>query len=236
MNSNFKQVYVNSIGMEFVTILPSKFMMGSEFEEDEMPVHQRNIVDKFQLSRYLVTQEQWYELMHTDPSNFKGGTRPVENVSWYDANEFIAKLNSIEGTDIYRLPSEAEWEYACRADDTEKNISFSFGNDEKQLDKYCWYVSNSCGMTQPVGQKKANCQGLYDMHGNVWEWCHDRWHDDYTGAPTDNRPWDEGQNEGRVIRGGCWHSYPDFCRATKRYCILPGERHYSLGFRVLRQI
>ncbi|AEH60086.1 protein of unknown function DUF323 [Methanosalsum zhilinae DSM 4017] len=233
MGTNKTKVHVNSIGMELVKISPGRFLMGSEFEVDESPVHEKTIPHPFYLGRYPVTQIQWSELMHDNPAYFKGATNPVDQVSWYDVQEFVERLNSAEGTDKYSLPSEAEWEYACRAG---SNTRFSFGDDEKLLGEYCWYDSNSYSKSQPVGRKRSNDWGLYDMHGNLWEWCQDRWHDTYNGAPMYNEPWSEGHSEGRVIRGGCWHSFPDYCRSSKRYCIEPGERHYSLGFRILRRV
>ena len=133
------------------------------------------------MGKYPVTQKQWKKVMGNNPSNFKGEDRPVESVSWEDVQEFVKKLNEKEGTDKYRLPSEAEWEYACRAG---TQTRYSFGDDESKLNEYAWYDKNSGSETHPVGQKKPNSWDLYDMHGNVWEWVQDRWHDKYKGAPS----------------------------------------------------
>ena len=125
--------------------------------------------------------------MGDNPSYFTGDDNlPVERVSWDNVQRFITKLNDKEGTSKYRLPSEAEWEYACRAGTTTR---YSFGDNESELGEYAWYSSNSDSQTHPVGQKRANPWGLYDMHGNVWEWVQDCWHDSYSGAPADGRAW-----------------------------------------------
>ena len=148
--------------------------------------------------------------MGNNPSNFKGEDRPVESVSWKDVQEFVKKLNEKEGTDKYRLPSEAEWEYACRAG---TQTRYSFGDDESKLNEYAWYDKNSGSETHPVGQKKPNPWGLYDMHGNVWEWVQDRWHGDYNGAPSDGSAWEDGSGSDRVDRGGSWINYARYCRS-----------------------
>ncbi len=197
-------VFTNSIGMEFLLIDAGEFDMGSQSSEkgiqtNEEPVHCVKISKAFCMSKYVVTQKQWQDIMGNNPSYFKGNNLPVESVSWSDVQEFIRKLNEKEGTDKYRLPSEAEWEYAARAGTTTK---YSFGDDESKFGDYAWYVSNSGDKTHEVGQKKPNPWGLYDMHGNVLEWVQDKWHSNYNGAPTDGSAW-EGDGY-RVIRGGSW--------------------------------
>ena len=179
-----QQEVTNSIGMEFVKIPEGEFMMGSPSDEgdrdnDEGPVHKVTIEESYYLGKYEVTQEQWREVMGSNPSYFKGDDLPVEKVSWTDAQMFIQKLNEMEGTNIYRLQSEAEWEYACFAGTTTR---YYFGDDESRLGDYAWYLDNLDGQTHPVGQKKPNPWGLYDMHGNVWEWCQDEYHSNYDGA------------------------------------------------------
>jgi formylglycine-generating enzyme required for sulfatase activity len=182
------------------------------------------------MGRYEVTQKQWLEIMGDNPSHFKGDDLPVEWVSWEDVQEFIRKLNEKEGTDKYRLPSEAEWEYACRAGTSTR---YSFGNSESNLGDYAWYGDNLGDETQPVGLKKPNSWGLYDMHGNVWEWVQDSRHYSYNGAPTDGSAWESGDGAYRVIRGG-WGNDAKDCRSAVRLFV---HRNYGyfLGFRLLRE-
>lgn len=199
-------------------------------------VHTVKIEKAYYLGNYEVTQKQWREVMGINPSNFKGDNLPVENVSWNDAQDFVKKLNEKEGTDKYRLPSEAEWEYAARAWTTTR---YSFGNDDSDLGDYAWYNYNSGRKTHPVGQKQPNPWGLYDMHGNVWEWVQDEWHSDYDGAPTDGSAWEDGSNSYRVWRGGGWISIAGFCRSAQRdtrYSIVTGDHFPYLGFRLLQEV
>jgi formylglycine-generating enzyme required for sulfatase activity len=157
----------SGVMLALILVQPGSFLMGSERgDDDEAPVHEVTISQPFYLGKYEVTQAQWKKVMGSSPSRFKGANRPVEQVSWYDCQEFIEKLNS-KGNGVFRLPTEAEWEYACRAGTTDDYA----GN----LDEMGWYDKNNVGKTQPVGKKKANPWGLYDMHGNVSEWCQD-WH------------------------------------------------------------
>ncbi len=163
----------------------------------------------------------------------KGDNLPVEQVSWNDVQEFIKKLNEKEGTNKYHLPSEAEWEYAARA---ETATRYSFGDDESKLDDYAWYESNSGSKTHEVGQKKPNPWGLYDMHGNVWEWVQDNWHDSYKDAPTDGSSWENGSGYFRVIRGGSWRNSAVGCRSANRTDRDQCARNYFLGFRLVRDL
>jgi formylglycine-generating enzyme required for sulfatase activity len=235
---------VNSIGMEFVLIPAGEFEMGSPSDEEgrescEGPVHHVAIENAFYMGIYTVTQEQWRAIMGSNPSYFTGNDNfPVEQVSWDHVQEFIRKLNEKGGTDEYRLPSEAEWEYACRAGTTTR---YSFGDSDSELGEYAWYDANppqsnpppDPGESHPVGQKKPNPWGLYDMHGNVFEWVQDTWHDNYDGAPTDGSAWEGNGNE-RVIRGG-GHNYPWHCRSAARNSRDQGIRYSSyLGFRLVR--
>jgi formylglycine-generating enzyme required for sulfatase activity len=227
----------NTIGMEFVPIPPGEFEMGSPSDEEgrwsaEGPVHHVNIGYAFYMGRYGVTQKQWRAIMGDNPSYFKGDNLPVEQVSWYDAQEFIKKLNEKEITDKYRLPSEAEWEYACRAGTTSR---YSFGNSESKLGDYAWYSDNSGDKTHPVGQKKPNSWELYDMYGNVREWVQDSWHDDYDGAPTDGSAWESGDSTFRVDRGGSWRINVKVCRSAFRGRYVQSSRYRALGFRLLRE-
>jgi len=169
--------------------------------------------------------------MGSNPSHFNNGGDdcPVEQVSWDDAQEFIRKLNQKEGADNYRLPTEAEWEYACRAGST---TAYCFGDDESRLKEYAWYDKNSDSKTHPVGLLKPNAWGLYDMHGNVWEWCQD-WYGDYpSDAATD--PIGATVGSYRVLRGGSWSYFARYCRAAYRDAYSPGGRRNYYGFRLVR--
>ena len=169
----------------------------------------------YYLGKYPVTQQQWEAVMGSNPSNFKGGNLPVEMVSWDDAQIFIQKLNQLSGKKHYRLSTEEEWEYACRAGSTSE---YYFGDDESQLGEYAWYKDNSGATTHPVGQKKPNGWGLYDMAGNVFEW-------------TDS--WSDSSRSYRVYRGGGWSCGSECCRSAFRYCGGPVSRGSGLGFRLV---
>jgi formylglycine-generating enzyme required for sulfatase activity len=217
--------------MEFVLIPAGTFQMGSnDGEPRERPVHQVTISHPFYLGKYAVTQEQWEVVMGTNPSYYRGGrNRPVEQVSWEDAQAFIRRLNAKEGGALYRLPTEAEWEYACRAGST---TAYSFGDDPSQLDAYGWYWDNSDRMTHPVGQRTPNAWGLYDMHGNVNEWVQDR-DGDYSPKPVTD-PQGPASGSNRVIRGGGLADGAWSCRSAFRNLFTPNYSGGSLGFRLLR--
>lgn len=226
---------VNSIGMRFVLIPAGTFLMGkSEAEagdEDELPQRRVTLSQPFYLQTTPVTQGQWVQVMGENPAFFhEGGENcPVENVSWEEAQEFIAKLNRLEGTDDYRLPTEAEWEYACRAGSTGR---FCFGDEEGDLKNYAWYEANSEGCTRPVGLLRSNAWGLYDMHGNVFEWCQD-WFGAYTPGPVTD-PQGPASGEHRVLRGGSWNSAAEEVRCAYRHRLTPSYRYRHEGFRVAR--
>jgi formylglycine-generating enzyme required for sulfatase activity len=193
------------------------------------------------MGKYEVTQKQWHDVMGNNPSDLKGDDLPVEQISWYDARDFIKKLNEKEGTNKYRLPSEAEWEYAVRAG---TNTTYFFGDNISELGDYAWY-SESPGRTHPVGQKKPNPWGLYDMNGNVNEWMQDIYHPDYmykeglNGAPTDGSAW-EGIGSNRVIRGfsGCiiYYDQDQHCRSASRRFEGQSARRNGQGFRLVRDL
>ncbi|MDP8229250.1 MAG: formylglycine-generating enzyme family protein, partial [Candidatus Electryoneaceae bacterium] len=189
-------------GMNFSYIPEGSFMMGSnDGDSEEKPVR-RVTVPSFYMMTTTVTQKMWVEVMGGNPSNFQGNNLPVEKVSWNDVQEFIRKLNRRDPGNDYRLPSESEWEYACRAGTTTKYHS---GNSESDLARVGWYNGNSDDRTHSVGQKSPNAWGLYDMHGNVWEWCEDWYHGNYNKAPTDGSVWISPSGSRRVLRGGCWN-------------------------------
>ncbi|MBJ7900161.1 MAG: SUMF1/EgtB/PvdO family nonheme iron enzyme [Cyanobacteria bacterium RI_101] len=226
---NLTEVLPGGVKLELVKIPAGSFLMGSNESDCEKPIHQVS-VKEFYLGKYPVTQEQWQAVMGNNPSYFRDNSKnPVERVSWNACQNFCRKLSQIIGK-IYRLPSEAEWEYTCRAG---TQTHYYFGDDENQLGDYAWHSGNSGVKTHPVGQKKPNLWGLYDMHGNVWEWCEDQWHDNYKNAPTDGSPWIDNYSQIRVIRGGCWGSNLWYCRSASRLYDSPVDRSNSIGFRVL---
>ena len=219
---------------EMVVIPYGSFYMGSKKNSDENPQHMVYI-KSFLMGKTEVTQKQWRDVMGSNPSRFDacGPECPVESVEWYEVQQFITKLNQKTGQK-YRLPNEAEWEYAARAETT---AEWSFGNDESKLGNYAWYGGNSGSKTQAVGQKLPNAFGLYDMHGNVWEWTQDCWHENYAGAPTDGSAWTTGcRGNYRVRRGGSWTDDPAILRSASRDWILPDFRSIYLGFRLARDL
>jgi formylglycine-generating enzyme required for sulfatase activity len=224
------------VKMEMVLIPADEFKMGDDESgmESEKPVHKVNITKPFYLGKYEVTQEQWEAVMGNNPSHSKGVKNPVEQVTWDDCQKFLVKLDAKTGGqgDKFVLPTEAQWEYACRAGSTSK---FCFGDDENQLDEYAWYDKNSGSKTHPVGEKKPNAWGLYDMHGNVWEWCQD-WYGVYgMEAVTDpSGPTRPTTGSLRVIRGGGWYVPAGRCRSAGRDYDGPGGRRRDLGLRVAR--
>jgi formylglycine-generating enzyme required for sulfatase activity len=225
-------------------IEPGSFRMGSpEGElgrwEDEGPQHDVTIPDGFWMGQTPVTQASYEAVIGSNPSEFQGdGRRPVENVRWDEAVDFCHRLNERlyePGNLTVRLPSEAEWEYACRAGTTgalydDKELTGE--NRCSNLDKLAWYSANSDSTTHPVGQNDPNRWGLYDMLGNVWEWCEDAWHGNYQGAPNDGSAW--GREGGRrVFRGGGWAARARYCRCAYRDYWVPGGRSHFLGFRLV---
>lgn len=231
--------YKNKIGMELVLINAGEFTMGSsenmkDLYPDEVPHHKVTIKKPFYICKYPITQKNWKDLMGKNHSSFSRGddNKPVENVSRNDVLEFIAKLNESKRSESYRLPTEAEWEYACRAGTTGM---YSI-DDESNLDEYAWYEENSGGKTHPVGQKKPNAWSLYDMHGNIWECVQDRWHDNYKGTPSDGSAWEDGEDiNRRVMRGGSWNSEASSCRSANRHGFKQNSSKKRLGFRLVKE-
>ncbi len=236
-----------SVGLEMVRVPAGRFTMGlsdrephHSYEGPEHPVD----VPAFFLGRYPVTQAQWRAVVKElpafsrelgpGPSHFlgppnasaireSGAWQPVERVSWDDAVEFCARLSRATDRE-YRLPTEAEWEYACRAGTT--------GPHAGDLDAMAWYRDNSGMKPHPVGMKQPNAFGLFDLHGNVWEWCSDPWHDGYEGAPTNGTAWTGGDSTWRVVRGGYYASSAEGCRSGHRFRSYQDEANCSVGFRV----
>jgi formylglycine-generating enzyme required for sulfatase activity len=233
--------FTNSVGMSFVLVCPGGFMMGSP--EDEKGRHEDEYQHMVTLTRPYycqtteVTQRQWLEVTGNNPSHFQncGLDCPVEFVSWNDCQEFIRLLNRREGCDTYRLPTEAEWEYACRAG---SQAAFASGSITEtgcghapNLDAIGWYCGNSDRTPHPVAQKSPNALGLYDMHGNMWEWCED-WYGPY---PRDHvtDPTGPPSGSGRVLRGGGWHEDAGDCRSAIRVGRFPDGKAGTLGFRLV---
>ncbi len=230
----------NGVTLEMVYIPGGSFKMGSpklEGYDSEKPQHDVT-VPAFFMGKFEVTQEQYQQVMGKNPSEYEGYKRPVESVSWNNAVDFCKKLSQKTGR-TYRLPSEAEWEYACRAGTT---TPFNFGEtitgELANYDASRTYALEAKGLfreeTTPVGQFAPNGFGLYDMHGNVWEWCQDTWHKNYNGAPTDGSAWIDNDNSYRVLRGGSWHSNPENCRsASRNYSLSRDGISNDYGFRVV---
>ena len=220
--------------IDLVQIPAGSFVMGSEKNNDEKPLH-TVYIRSFLMGKTEVTQRQWQDVIGSNPSSFAacGPDCPVENVSWDDVKKFIAKLNQETGQK-YRLPSEAEWEYAARAGTT---TEWSFGNDESKLGNYAWHRQNSGGKTHSVGQKLPNAFGLFDMHGNVMEWTEDCWHSNYVGAPADGSAWVKPcGTTSRSIRGGSWGSNPLVLRSAYRAEWRSDFRYGDNGFRLARDL
>jgi formylglycine-generating enzyme required for sulfatase activity len=219
--------------MEFVFIKGGCFEMGDTFgdgSKDEKPVHEVCVGDYF-LGKYEVTQGQWQTVMGSNPSYFKncGSNCPVEQVSWNDVQEFISRLNQRSGK-RFRLPTEAEWEYAVRSGG--EWMKWSGTSSEGELGQYAWYSWNSGGRTYPVGEKRPNGLGLYDMAGNVWEWCSDWYGENYYQGSPRNNPEGPGNGSSRVLRGGSWASDPWHMRTGNRDADDPLFRDYYYGIRL----
>lgn len=219
--------------LELVLIPAGKFTMGSPADEksrnkDEGPQHEVTITKPFYLGKFVVTQAQYEKVMGANPSEHKGADQPVETASWDDAQEFCKKL-SAQSKKTVNLPTEAKWEYACRAGTLTR---FNSGDKDEDLDGVAWYgFERSEKTTHPVGKKLPNAWGLYDTHGNIWEWCHDWFEREYAAGPASD-PQSSVTRGGRVVRGGAWHYAPRHCRSAHRYGYAPDIRGGALGFRV----
>jgi formylglycine-generating enzyme required for sulfatase activity len=233
-------VLPGGVPMALAFVPPGAFLMGGTVEDDEKPVHRVTLTRGYFLGVYPVTQAQWAAVMGTDPSHFKGSNRPVEQLSWEDARTFCVRLTAhLSGWSVVRLPTEAEWEFACRAGTTTEyhcgdvpstdrfnyNGSYSWNGSKKRTNRE---------QTTDVGSFAPNSWGLFDLHGNVWEWCADAY-----GAYADDHQLDPGEKQKkgsghyhRVLRGGSWYSHPQSCRAAFRGRRAPADRNGDIGFRV----
>jgi len=196
-------------------------------DDSEKPAHEVTLTQPFYMGKFEVTQEQYQQVMGSNPSHFKGPDLPVERVSWDDAQDFCKKASEKTGLTV-RLPTEAEWERACRAG---TKTTYYTGDAEADLDRSGWYDKNSGNTTHPVGQKVPNAWGTYDMHGNVWGWVQDFYEPYKAEAATD--PQGPAQGQYRVLRGGSWINIPVYCRSASRVGFNPGDRYFDLGFRVV---
>jgi len=241
LNQNIKPKEVVSINIELVFVKGSTFSMGSnEYDYDEKPIHQVTLND-FYIGKYEVTQKQWRDIMGNNPSNFAGCDNcPVEKVSWNEVQIFIKKLNQKTGKN-YRLPTEAEWEYAARGGNKSNNFKYSGSNN---YDKVSWYDKSSSDKgekpsgygTKPIGTKDSNELGIYDMSGNVWEWCSDMYSKKYYRKSPQNNPQGSLSSPNRVSRGGSWSNDPLLCRVANRLNGFPDGSYYNLGFRLVLSI
>lgn len=231
---------------EFVVIkpgedhFPASFTMGSDDQgsKQEKPAHKVHLKQPFALAKYEVTQELYEVVVGINPSRWNGRRNSVEMVSWSEAGEFCKRVTALlqehkllGDREIIRLPAEAEWEYACRAGTSTR---YSFGDSVEALKDYAWFRGNSKGEDPPVGRKKPNAWGLYDMHGYVWEWCADGWHPTYEGAPTDGSAWKTAGDKEHVLRGGSWADSAESCRSSFRHHAPADHRSDAVGFRCVK--
>ncbi|MBI3415903.1 MAG: formylglycine-generating enzyme family protein [Verrucomicrobia bacterium] len=225
---------------EMVQIPGGKFMMGDKDEVDAPP--HEVVVSSFLMDRHLVTQEQFQKIIGANPSRWKGDKNPVEQLRWSDAVKFCNKRSELEGlqpcydlktlkcdfdSNGYRLPTEAEWEYACRAGTT---TAYFFGDSPAKVGDYAWFDKNSGAHPRPVGQKQPNPWGLYDMAGNVWEWCNDFYKVDYYQEASRENPRGPNEGQNKVLRGGAWRFSADNCRSGYRYNESPGYSDVCFGY------
>ncbi len=220
-----------STRLEMVRIPSGEFDMGSsENDDDEKPVHHVQITKEFYMGATEVTQAQWLAVMGKQPTHFTGQDFPVEHVSWENAKKFCEELSKKDGKP-YRFPTEAEWEYACRAG---TKTRFSFGDQDADLKERGWHKDNSGKRSQKAGSLKPNAWGLYDMHGNMWEWCGDLYSEYRKESATDPTGPDKGVN--RVMRGGSWYEGSQHCSSANRFWDTPTSRYDAYGFRVARDL
>ncbi len=222
--------------LELVFIPAGDFLMGSpdsdrQAENNEKPQHRVRITKPFYMGKYKVMQDQWDAVMGSNSSAFRGPKYPVNAVSWDDCQTFIKKLNdkfrSQGGT--FRLPTEAQWEYACRAGST---TQWSFGDDVSRLRDYAWYQGNAEAAIHPLGMKKSNAWGLYDIHGDLWEWCADTYDRRYYSVSPADDPLGPSTAGYRVLRGGSWYLGPEYARSARRSWLGPNVGSFLHGFRL----
>lgn len=225
------EAFIDSIQNSMVWVTGGSFIMGNDAgEPDERPAYEV-VVDGYAISKYPVTQRQWSVIMGTNPTEFAGCDQcPIDKVSWNDAQKFIAILNELTGKK-FSLPTEAEWEYAAKGGKESKPFKYAGSND---IDSVAWYTGNSGRMPHPVGQKLPNALGLYDMCGNVWEWCLDWYNKNYYELNESNNPMGPSSGAGRVRRGGSWFTQAINCKTTTRNNVKQDYSDDSGGFRLVQ--
>jgi formylglycine-generating enzyme required for sulfatase activity len=229
-----KQAIIKRMAENMLLVDGGTFTMGCTAEQgndclnDEKPAHQVS-VSRYYIGKYEVTQEEWNAVLDENPSHFQGAQRPVENVSWNDVQRFIERLNMLTGMQ-YRLPTEAEWEYAARGGKMSKGNVYS---GSQTIDSVAWYSLNAVKQTHKVGGRQPNELGLYDMSGNVWEWCADWYGDTYYAGSESSNPPGPGKGATHVLRGGSWNDNPVNCRVSNRNYLLAEFRFNYLGFRLV---
>jgi len=228
-------IHLPSVTFKLIFVQGSTFQMGSNERKSEQPIHPVTL-SSFYISEFPVTQSLYTAIKSDNPSYYKGENRPIEQVSWEEAKAFIDLLNKLPAIEslggVFCLPTEAQWEYAARGGKYSQDYEYSGSDDLKQVG---WYRENSGLETKPVGLLQANELGIYDMSGNVYEWCEDDWHDTYKNAPDDGSAWKDTPSRGayRVVRGGYSFNYPVYCRPAYRIRTSPGLRNHRLGFRLV---
>ncbi len=223
----------------FVTLPRGVFLMGSEFKENEQPIHEVEIDYDIAMSKFQVTVEDYMLFaqaigveMPEEKHVHLGLNVPIRRLTWLSATAYCKWLSEGEGK-TFRLPTEAEWEYACRAG---SNAKYCFGDDASELGDYAWYKENSEKVTHDVGLKKPNAWGLHDMHGNIWEWCVDRYAENYAEVSNDGSAYMVASERGMVLRGGAWSGIPDNLRSYSRINLGASSRNYFVGFRVVVEL
>jgi formylglycine-generating enzyme required for sulfatase activity len=232
-NADVITVTVAGVSFDMIKVEAGSFIMGCTSEQggdcygDESPYHRVTITQDYYIGKFEVTQELWEAVMGSNPSNWKAFDRPVENVSWNVVQEFCAELSRMTGK-RFRLPTEAEWEYAARGGKKSTNAKYS---GSSSVSNVAWYTDNSGSQTHPVGKLRPNELGIYDMSGNVWEWCQD-WYGNYSSA-SQTDPQGPSSGSYRVLRGGSWNFIAGDCRVSRRSELAPGIRFDSIGFRLV---
>lgn len=247
-NDEFVEIVPGGTSKDGSISFPKSFLMGSDRAASEQPIHKVTLSHRFAIAKYEVPQNLYEAVMGSNPSKWKGPRNSAEMFSWHQAHEFCRKITDLlraekllGDDEVIRLPTEAEWEYCCRAGTT---TVYSFGDEATKpgdagqkasvLDEYAWHTGNAAGNDPPVGAKKPNAWGLYDMHGYLWEFVEDAWHENYDGAPTDGRPWTESNPSKIVVRSGSWKDHYSRLTSTARRAVATDDRDDAIGLRCVK--